>query len=68
MSVYTTGIQNKFRLSDVEFEIRRLEVELDFHREKSKLIEEAIHEKQRRLDRLQTRLIPSRMMERDGHE
>jgi len=53
------SVRRQFRLSEIEFEIRRMEVELDFHHEQSKLIEEAIHERQSRLERLQTRLRPS---------
>jgi hypothetical protein len=59
MSTSSISVRRQFRLSEIEFEIRRMEVELDFHHEQAKLIEEAIHERQSRLERLQLRLRPS---------
>ena len=36
----------RLSICDLEFEIRNMETELDYHREKSRIIEETLHEQQ----------------------
>ncbi|QUC64384.1 hypothetical protein NsoK4_08135 [Nitrosopumilus sp. K4] len=61
----SNSLQRRYRITELEYDIRRMEVDLDCCRDQAKLIEEAINEKQRHLDRLQHRLRPSRVMEED---
>ena len=56
MSKDSTNIQSRFKISEIEFTIRRMELELDYHREQGKILEETIQEKQRLLDRFQPKL------------
>jgi len=48
-------LERRFRISQMEYDIRRLEIDLDSSIEQSQLIREAINEKQNQLDRLQRR-------------
>lgn len=59
------SLQRRFRISQIEYNIRKMEVDLDCSREQTKLLEEAINEKQRQLERLQPKLRTSRVMEED---
>ena len=65
MSIDSPTIQNRFQLSEVEFTIRRMEVELKFHREQARLMDVAIQQEEQNLDRLQSRSRHSRMMEEE---
>ena len=62
------SFSRRFEIAETEYEIRRMEVELDYHREKSRIFEEAIREKQRQLDRFEPRHRYSRLMERESNE
>ena len=48
-------LQRRFRISEIKFDIQRMEVDLDCSIEQTQLIREAIDEKQHQLDRLQRR-------------
>ena len=61
----SSSLKLRFKMSEIEYDIRRMEVDLDCSREQSKLIEEAINEKQRRLDGLDPRIRRGRMMEHE---
>jgi len=60
-------LQRRFRISEIEYDIRRMEVDLDCSIEQSQLIREAIDEKQHQLDRLQRRRRTSIISE-DDHD
>ena len=62
------SMQRRFRISEIEYKIRRMEVELDFHHEQGRLIEETIREEQQHLDRLQSRTRHSRIVEEESNE
>ena len=49
------SLQRQFRISEIKYDIQRLEVDLDSSIEQSQLIREAVNEKQHQLDRLQRR-------------
>jgi len=49
------SLQRRSRISEIKFDIQRLEVDLDCSIEQTQLIREAIDEKQHHLDRLQRR-------------
>lgn len=59
--------QRRFRISEIEYDIRRMEVDLDCSIEQSQLIREAINEKQQQLDRLQRRRRTTLISE-DDHD
>ncbi len=60
--------RQRFSISELDFEIRMMEVELDYHHEQSKIFEDAIREKQRQLERLQPSLRPSNILEGESSE
>ncbi len=62
------SLKFRFKISEIEYDIRRLEVDLDCSREQSKLLEEALNEKQRRLEVLYPRIRHGRLIGRDEHE
>ena len=66
MLVDSPTIQRRFRALALEFEIRRMELDLEFNQNQSRLIEENIQEKQERLERLVSRNRHSRVLEEDN--
>jgi len=66
MYVDSPTTQRRFRALALEFEIRRLELDLEFNQNQSRLMEENIQEKQERLERLVSRPRHSRVMEEDN--
>ena len=49
------SLHKRSRILEIQYEIRRMEVDLDCSIEQTQLIREAINEKQDQLDRLQRR-------------
>ena len=61
----SNSLQRRFKASEIEHDIRRMEVDLDSNRQQNKLIEEAINERQHQLEQLQPRLRTSITSEDD---
>ena len=61
-------LQRRFRISQMEYDIRRLEIDLDSSRDQSQIIREAISEKQNQLDRLQRRRSTSVTWEEEDND
>jgi len=51
----SSSLSQRYKITELEYDIRRMEVDLDCCRAQSQLIEEAINEKQHLLERLQRR-------------
>ena len=61
------SLRRQFRISEMRYDIQRMEVDLDCSIEQTQLIREAIDEKQHQLDRLQRRRRTSVSLE-DDHD
>ena len=61
------SLRRQFRISEMRYDIQRMEVDLDCSIEQTQLIREAIDEKQHQLDRLQRRRRTSVILE-DDHD
>lgn len=59
-------IQRRLRTLALEYEIRQLELDLEFNQNQSRLMEENIQEKQEQLEHIVSRTRHSRIMEEDG--
>ena len=57
------SFSRRFGIAEAEYDIRRMELEMDYHRKQCRLYEEAIREKQRELERMQPRNQHSGIME-----
>ena len=60
------SFSRRFGIAEAEYDIRRMELEMDYHRNQYRLFEEAIREKQRELERMQPRHGHSRLMGEEG--
>lgn len=49
------ALSDRIRIADLEYEIQRMEADLNFHREKTRIFEETLQEQQHFLVNLQKR-------------
>lgn len=62
MHADSSTIQRRFRTLALEYEIRQLELDLEFSQNQSRLMEENIQEKQEQLEHIVSRTRHSRIM------
>ena len=62
---YRQTLPKRLSITDLEYEIRRMESELEYHRKKARIFEETLKEQQQQLSRLQRRQRPERYIGED---